>query len=43
MKGGFAIFKGPLKDNKGNDVIAAGKAYAETAVELEKMNYLSKA
>ena len=24
MGGGFAIFKGPLKDNKGNEVIAAG-------------------
>jgi simple sugar transport system substrate-binding protein len=40
MKGGYAVFKGPLKDNKGNTVIAAGKAFPETAVELESMNYL---
>jgi simple sugar transport system substrate-binding protein len=29
-----------MKDNKGNMVIPAGKAYPETAVELESMNYL---
>jgi simple sugar transport system substrate-binding protein len=40
MKGGFSVFKGPMKDNKGNEVIAAGKAYPETAVELESLNYL---
>jgi simple sugar transport system substrate-binding protein len=40
MKGGFAVIKGPLKDNKGNVVAAAGKAYPETAIELESMNYL---
>src|ERR1700722_16241795 len=40
MKGGFAVFKGPLKDNKGNEVIPAGKAYPETAVELESLTYL---
>ena len=40
MKGGFSVFKGPMKDNKGNVVIPAGKAYPETAVELESMNYL---
>jgi basic membrane protein A len=40
MKGGFSVFKGPLKDNKGKEVIPAGKAYPETAVELESMNYL---
>jgi simple sugar transport system substrate-binding protein len=40
MKGGYAVFKGPLKDNKGNVVIPAGKAYPETAVELESLNYL---
>lgn len=40
MKGGFAVFKGPMKDNKGNVVIPAGKAYPETAVELESLNYL---
>jgi len=40
MKGGYSIIKGPLKDNKGNTVVAAGIAYPETAVELESMNYL---
>ncbi|HWK44643.1 MAG TPA: BMP family ABC transporter substrate-binding protein [Stellaceae bacterium] len=40
MKGGFAVFKGPLKDNKGNQVIAVGQAYPETAIEIESMNYL---
>ena len=40
MKGGFAVFKGPLKDNKGNTVVPDGKAYVETAIELESMNYL---
>jgi basic membrane protein A and related proteins len=40
MKGGFVIIKGPLKDNKGNEVAAAGKGYAENALELEKTNYL---
>ena len=40
MKGGYSVFKGPLKDNKGNQVIAAGTAYPETAIELESMNYL---
>jgi simple sugar transport system substrate-binding protein len=40
MKGGFSVFKGPLKDNKGNTVVPAGKAYVETAIELESTNYL---
>ena len=40
MKGGFVIFKGPLKDNKGNTVIAAGKGIDQFDPELEKMNYL---
>jgi len=40
MTGTFAIFKGPLKDNKGNVVIAAGTSMAMTDTELEKMNYL---
>ncbi|MDB5939716.1 MAG: basic rane lipoprotein [Polaromonas sp.] len=40
MAGSFDIFKGPLKDNKGGTVIAAGKAYKQTNLELEKMNYL---
>ncbi len=40
LKGGYSVFKGPLKDNKGNEVIPAGKAYPETAIELESQNYL---
>lgn len=40
MTGSFDIFKGPLKDNKGNVVLAAGKTYKQTAIELEGMNYL---
>ncbi len=40
MKGGFSVFKGPLKDNKGSEVVAAGTAYPETAIQLESMNYL---
>ena len=40
MKGGFAVFKGPMKDNKGNEVIPAGKSFPETAIELESQNYL---
>ena len=40
MAGSFDIFKGPLKDNKGEVVIPAGKALKQTDIELEKMNYL---
>lgn len=40
LAGSFDIFKGPLKDNKGNVVIAAGKTLKQTDLELEKMNYL---
>jgi basic membrane protein A len=40
MKGGFSVIKGPLKDNKGKEVVAAGTAYPETAIELESMDYL---
>ena len=40
MDGSFVIFKGPIKDNTGKVVIAAGKVYGQKAVELESMNYL---
>ena len=40
MKGGYAVIKGPLKDNKGKTVVPAGTAFPETAIELEKMDYL---
>ena len=40
MKGGYSVFKGAMKDNKGREVIAGGKVYQETAIELESMDYL---
>jgi basic membrane protein A len=40
MSGSYAIFKGPLKDNKGKTVIAAGVTRGQTDPELEKMHYL---
>jgi basic membrane protein A and related proteins len=40
MKGSYVIFKGALKDNKGNTVIAAGTSLDQFNPELEKMNYL---
>jgi len=40
MAGGFAIFKGPLSDNKGKTVIAAGQAHGQTDPVLESMDYL---
>jgi basic membrane protein A len=40
LKGGYAVIKGPLKDNKGKEIVPAGTAYVETAIELESMNYL---
>ena len=40
MKGGFAVIKGPLKSNKGAVIASAGQSFPETALELEKMDYL---
>ncbi len=40
MKGGYEIIKGPLKDNTGKEVLAAGKGLPEKAIELESTNYL---
>ena len=40
MDGSFVIYKGPLKDNKGNPVIAAGAEQGQTDIALESMNYL---
>jgi basic membrane protein A len=40
MDGSFVIFKGPLKDNTGKDLIPAGKSFGQTAIELESMDYL---
>ncbi len=38
--GSYVIFKGPLTDNKGKTVIAAGTDRSQTDPELEKMDYL---
>jgi simple sugar transport system substrate-binding protein len=40
MAGKFSVFKGPIKDNKGNVVVTAGTALPEDAIELESMAYL---
>lgn len=40
MAGGFSVFKGGIKDNKGNVVVAEGKSFPEDAIELESMDYL---
>lgn len=40
MAGGFAAYKGPLKDNKGNMILEAGASLLETDVALESMDYL---
>lgn len=40
LKGGFAVIKGPMKDNTGNVIAEAGQSYEETDVALESMNYL---
>jgi basic membrane protein A and related proteins len=38
--GDFAIFKGPLKDNTGKEIIPAGSEQGQTDINLEKMHYL---
>jgi simple sugar transport system substrate-binding protein len=40
VAGEFAIFKGPMSDNKGKQVIEAGKSYAQTDLWLEEMSWL---
>jgi len=40
MAGSFVVYKGPLKDNKGNTVIAAGTEHGQTDIALESMNWL---
>jgi basic membrane protein A len=40
MAGTFSVFKGPMKDNKGKQIIDPGKSFAEDAIELESMDYL---
>lgn len=38
--GSLTIFKGPLKDNAGKEILAAGVEKSQTDIDLEKMNYL---
>src|SRR5580700_5164633 len=40
MAGNYVIFKGPIADNKGATVVAAGVSRGQTDPELEKMSYL---
>lgn len=40
LKGGFAAIKGPLKDNTGKEIAAAGQSFVETDIALESMDYL---
>jgi basic membrane protein A and related proteins len=38
--GSFVIYKGPIKDNGGKEVIASGKSYGQRDVWLESMDWL---
>ncbi|MCF2971851.1 BMP family ABC transporter substrate-binding protein [Synechococcus sp. Nb3U1] len=38
--GSLVIYKGPLKDNTGKEVVPAGAEYGQRAIELESMDYL---
>lgn len=40
LAGTFVIFKGPLKDNSGKEVVAAGTSQIQTDPALEAMGYL---
>jgi basic membrane protein A len=40
MKGDFVVYQGPIKDNTGKEVIPKGKAYGQTDIWLESMNWL---
>jgi basic membrane protein A and related proteins len=40
VKGGYVIFKGPLKDNTGKTVIDTSVKHSQTDVTLEQMSYL---
>lgn len=42
MKGDFVIFKGPLLDNTGKEVIPDGTSMVQTDPKLEAMDYLVK-
>jgi len=40
MKGDFVVYKGPIKDNTGKEVIHKGKEYGQTDIWLESMDWL---
>jgi simple sugar transport system substrate-binding protein len=40
LAGDFVLFQGPLRDNTGKTVIAAGRSMPQIDPELEKMDYL---
>jgi simple sugar transport system substrate-binding protein len=40
MEGTMVVYKGPIKDNKGKEVIPAGVEQKQTDIALESMNYL---
>jgi simple sugar transport system substrate-binding protein len=40
MRGGMVVYKGPIKDNTGRVVIAAGKEHVQTDIWLESMDWL---
>jgi len=40
MDGSMVIFKGPLKDNTGKEILPAGKEYKQQDIELESMGWL---
>lgn len=40
MKGDFVVYKGPIKDNTGKEVIPKGKQYGQTDIALESMDWL---
>jgi simple sugar transport system substrate-binding protein len=39
-RGNFPIFRGPLKDNRGAEVIPAGRSYEQADPWLEGMSFL---
>lgn len=40
MQGGFAALRGPLNDNRGNQILAEGETVQEDDIAVEKMDYL---
>ena len=40
MSGTMVVYKGPMKDNTGRVVIAAGKEHVQTDIWLESMDWL---